>query len=56
MKTKTPKLTQAEIDYLYWFRINADFGPADGDVKNIMDEDYEAETGNKVPKGWRDGD
>ena len=41
-----------ELQYLSWFRINADFGPADGDVKYTMNGQYEDETGKKVPKGW----
>jgi len=42
-----------DYEYLHWFRVEADFGPADGDVKAIMDEQYEAETGNPVPENWR---
>ena len=41
-----------ELDYLKWFRCNADFGPADTDVINALNEYYEKETGKKVPKGW----
>ena len=42
-----------ELDYLAWFRQNADFGPASGDVIMYMDEDFERETGTRVPKTWR---
>ena len=43
-----------ELEYLRWFAANADFGPADGDVKAYMREMYEARTGKKVPPSWRD--
>lgn len=43
-----------ELQYLSWFRINADFGPADGDVKYTMNEQYEENTGKKVPDGWKE--
>ncbi len=48
----TKKEEATELEYLKWFRINADFGPADGDVKLIMEEQFEKETGKKVPKDW----
>ena len=41
-----------EIEYLRWFRINADFGPADGDVKDILDNEFMDETGKNIPDGW----
>ena len=44
---------QAEYDYLRWFAINADFGPADEDVRHYLRERYEKETGKPVPAGWR---
>lgn len=43
---------EEEYDYLRWFRINADFGPAHGDVIAEMDEAYEA-TGRSVPDCWK---
>lgn len=43
----------AELHYLRWFKMNTDFGPADGDVQMLMDEQYEQETGRRVPDGWR---
>jgi hypothetical protein len=45
-----------EFEYLKWFRINCYFGPAHEDVVMIMDEQYEADTGNKVPSNWRSED
>ena len=41
-----------EIEYLKWFRINADFGPADSDVKDIMNSEFMDETGKNIPEGW----
>ena len=45
-----------ELEYLEWFRCNADFGPAHEDVIQILDEEFEEETGKLVPKGWRQAD
>ena len=41
-----------ELEYLKWFRINADFGPADSDVKDHMNEQFMDETGMNLPEGW----
>ncbi len=52
-KTKTlPRAT--ELEYLKWFRLNADFGPADGDVKYLMNKQFTEETGKALPEGWED--
>ena len=51
-KKKTIEVSEEEYKYLVWFRRNADFGPASGDVVQYMHEDYEAETGCKIPKRW----
>ena len=52
------KLTQEEIDFLYWFYINSDFGPAEGDVHYYLEERYEEETKKEVPKtlSWRNNE
>jgi hypothetical protein len=42
----------AELEYLKWFKRNADFGPADSDVHQIMDEQYYKETGKAIPADW----
>jgi len=42
-----------EYLWLKWFAENADFGPADSDVKIEYQEQYEQETGNTVPEDWR---
>jgi hypothetical protein len=46
-------LPRAElIDYLKWFRINADFGPAHEDVVRHMDEAFVLKTKTRLPEGW----
>lgn len=44
---------EAERHYLNWFRMAADFGPADYDVVVAMQAEYEKQTGKPVPEGWR---
>jgi len=41
-----------ELEYLKWFRIHADFGPADSEVKDALDEMFMEETGKNLPEGW----
>lgn len=43
-----------ELEYLKWFRLNADFGPADSDVIYFMNERFKEETGKELPKGWEE--
>lgn len=40
-----------ELKYLRWFYENADFGPADDDVRQIMNAQYVRE-GGVIPKGY----
>ena len=40
-----------ELKYLRWFYENADFGPADDDVRQIMNERY-VRGGGVIPKGY----
>ena len=40
-----------ELKYLRWFYANADFGPADDDVRQIMNEQYVRE-GGVIPNGY----
>lgn len=51
-RPKQPTEEATEFEYLKWFRCNADFGPADSDVKLLMNEQFERETGKRVPEGW----
>lgn len=43
-----------ELEYLRWFWLNADFGPADSDVRDILNGKFYRETGRKVPDGYRE--
>lgn len=45
-----------ELEYLKWFRCNADFGPGHGDATAGLDRQFERETGKKVPFNWRGED
>ena len=51
MKEKNVYATDQE--FLEWFFCNADFGPADGDVRLIMMEEFEEQTGKLVPPDYR---
>ena len=46
------KKRATELEYLKWFRINADFGPADSDVKDMLNDEFIEETGKNIPVGW----
>lgn len=48
------KIVEEELEYLRWWYQEADFGPADGDVRSIMNEEYTRETGRPVPDGYED--
>lgn len=41
-----------ELEYLEWFRFNADFGPAESDVIDCMNEQFMKQTGKNLPEGW----
>lgn len=41
-----------ELEYLKWFRHNADFGPAEGDVVDALNQRFMDETGKNIPDGW----
>ncbi len=42
----------SELEYLRWFRQECDFGPADADVKEILNKAFMQETGKNLPEGW----
>ena len=48
------KKPATELEFLKWFFLNADFGPADGDVRACMCTDFEDETGMLVPEGYKE--
>lgn len=44
-----------EIEWLRWFAQNADFGPAHGDVFEILQRAFMRSTGKLLPEGWNLG-
>lgn len=42
----------SELEYLKWFRCNADFGPGHSDEQFRLDEMFMEETGKNLPEGW----
>lgn len=49
----TPKRERAtELEYLQWFHCAADFGPADSDVRDQLNEAFMRETGKNIPEGY----
>lgn len=55
MTVNLEELEEAEeLEYLRWFYKNADFGPADGDVRFYMENDFIKETGKKPPNKYLD--
>lgn len=41
-----------ELEWLKYFYIKADFGPADDDVHWKIENDFIKETGKQLPKGY----
>lgn len=41
-----------ELEYLKWFKINADFGPADSDIHDQLASEFMHESGKNLPEGW----
>ncbi len=41
-----------ELCYLRWFYAHADFGPADGDVRFHMNQDFIEEFKMELPEGY----
>lgn len=48
------KQVATELEYLQFFHGCADFGPADSDVRNIINEEFMKVTGKTLPYGYRD--
>ncbi len=46
------KKRATELEYLKWFRLNADFGPADSDVVDTLNRKFIRLTGKNLPEGW----
>lgn len=49
----TPTEEATEQEFLEWFYSNADFGPADEDVRHYLRMRFEDETEKRVPKCYR---
>ncbi len=43
-----------ELEWLKWFYQNADFGPADDDVRTTMKCWFKEKTGKDLPEGYED--
>lgn len=41
-----------ELEYLKWFKQNVDFGLADSDALDALDQQFMNETGKNLPIGW----
>lgn len=46
----------SELEYLRWFHCNADFGPADSDVRYYLDERFMEQKGKLLPEGYGEED
>ena len=44
-----------ELEYLRWFRMIADFGPAHDDVVSAINAEFMQRTGKNLPEGWNIG-
>jgi hypothetical protein len=51
-KDNLEKERATELEYLTWFHLNVDFGPASEDVEDQMKRDFIRKTGKNIPKGW----
>lgn len=48
------KNVATELEWLMYFYQNADFGPADSDVRWSIKESFEKETGKSLPEGYNE--
>lgn len=42
------------FEFLEWFYENADFGPADEDVREFMKRNFKKKTGKEIPEEYDD--
>jgi hypothetical protein len=52
MKSSKMKERADELEYLRWFAQNADFGPADSNIRDDMNNRFMKKTGKLLPLGW----
>lgn len=45
-----------ELEWLRWFYLHTDFGPADSDVQDEMKREFKKDTGKRLPNGYDDPD
>lgn len=43
-----------ELEFLRWFYDEADFGPADSEVRDIMKQNFRRQTGKQLPDGYEE--
>lgn len=43
------------LEFLEWYFVNADFGPAHEDVVSILMDQFTQETGKRVPEAYSEG-
>lgn len=48
----TKKRKATELEWLRWFHCNADFGPADGDVRAMLKQEFISRTNKDLPEGY----
>lgn len=41
-----------ELEFLQWFYANADFGPADSDVREYLKASFVQQSGKQIPDGY----
>jgi hypothetical protein len=41
-----------ELEWLQFYYVNGDFGPAHEDVVNSLKESFKTETGKELPEGY----
>lgn len=47
------KQAATELEWLRYFYGEADFGPADDDVRYIIEQNFEREMGKRLPAAYR---
>jgi hypothetical protein len=47
-----PRERATELEYLTWFRVNADFGPGESDYIDRLNGLFMDSTGKNIPDGW----
>jgi hypothetical protein len=53
-KKKKQRKKATELEYLKYFHEHTDFGPADGDCRDIIAMAFKKETGKDLPEGYDD--